>query len=101
MNNRNWLVTLSVSLYVVFFAIAFWSTLPSSVTGTMGGTSSMVEAQLASCGLQADAAAGQNASGFTPNNEVQGFTAETYIGWIFSGNERVYQCALRTGALFN
>ena len=40
MNNRNWLVRFSVSLYVLFFAIAFWSTLPSSVTGSMGGTSS-------------------------------------------------------------
>jgi len=101
MNNRNWLVTFSVSLYVVFFAIAFWSTLPSSVTGSMGGTSSLVEAQLAGCGLQTDAAAGQNVSGFPPNQEAQGFTAETYIGWIFPGNEAAYQCALQTGALFN
>lgn len=101
MNNRSWLVRFSVSLYVLFFAIAIWSTLPSSVTGSMGGTSRLVEAQLAGCGLQTDTAAGQNASGFPTNTEVQGFTAETYIGWIFPGNEAVYQCALQTGALFN
>src|SRR5208283_5011753 len=101
MNDRNWLVTFSVSLYVLFFAIAFWSTLPSSMTGSMGGTSSLVEAQLAGCGLQTDTAAGRNASGFPPNKEEQGLTAETYIGWLFPGNEAVYQCALQTGALFN
>ncbi|MGO9121498.1 MAG: hypothetical protein ACLQPD_28300 [Desulfomonilaceae bacterium] len=99
MNNRDWLVRFSVSLYVLFFAIAFWSTLPSSVTGSMGGTSSLVEAQLATCGLQTDTTA--DVSGFPPNTEVQGFAAETYIGLIFPGNEAVYQCALQTGALFN
>jgi hypothetical protein len=101
MNDRNWLVRFSVSLYVLFFAIAFWSTLPSSVTGSMGGTSSLVEAHLAACGPQTGKAAGKNVSGCPPNKEEQGLTGETYIGWIFPGNEAVYQCALQTGALFN
>jgi hypothetical protein len=101
MNDRNWLVRFNVSLYVLFFAIALWSTLPSSMTGSVGGTSSLVEAHFTACGPQTGPAAAQNASGFPSNKEVEGFTGETYLGWIFSGNEAVYQCALQTGALFN
>lgn len=99
--NRNWLAAFSVSLYVLFFAIAFWSALPPSVTGSMAGPSGLVESQLATCGLDVGTAAGQEVSQFPPKQETERFTGETYTGWISPGNETIYHCALQTGAMFN
>ena len=47
MNRSRYLTIFAVSLYVVFFLIAFWSALPSSFTGSAGGYASIIEQQLA------------------------------------------------------
>ncbi len=101
MNGRNWLVTFSVSLYALFFAIAFWSALPTPVTGNMAGTSSIVEPLIAPCVLEPGAAVGQKVSQFQPKEASEIFTGETYKGWISPGYETVYYCALQMGAMFN
>ncbi len=98
MNSRNWFVTFSVSLYVLFFAFAFWSALPASVTGNVAGTSSMVEPLIATCGLESTAAV---QGPFSLKEETEQFTGETYIGWLSPGYETVYHCALQAGAMFN
>jgi len=98
---RNWLVKFAVSLYVIFFVIALWSILPSSVTGNVGWTSSLVEAQIASCSVQEGTESSQSAAAPQEREKMDVLFGETYIGWIFPSNETAYQCALQTGALFN
>ncbi len=100
MTSRNWLVTLSVSLYTLFFVIAFWSALPAAVTGNVAGTSSLIEPLIAACTFE-EGTAGGPISQSSAREQVPRFGGETYMGWISPGYESVYHCALQTGAMFN
>jgi len=49
MNNGRWVIILAVSLYVLFFSIAFWSALTASFTGSTGGLAGTVGEQFVAC----------------------------------------------------
>ncbi len=100
MTSRNWLVTLSVSLYTLFFVLAFWSALPAAVTGNVAGTSSLIEPLISACTFE-EGSAGGPISQSSAREQVPRFGGETYVGWISPGCDNVYHCALQTGAMFN
>jgi len=59
MNNGRWVIILAVSLYVLFFSIAFWSALTASFTGSTGGLAGIVEEQFVACELMTGSTADQ------------------------------------------
>ncbi|MGO9569682.1 MAG: hypothetical protein ACLP5H_19295 [Desulfomonilaceae bacterium] len=58
MNNGRWVIILAVSLYVLFFSIAFWSALTASFTGSTGGLAGIVGEPFVACELGTDSTAG-------------------------------------------
>ncbi len=101
MNNSNRMVVFSVALYVLFFAIALWSALPSSVTGSTSGIASAMEQQLVACDLPTGAVAGQESSQ-PKSDDLASSLASTWFSRLLDESAKVvYQCALMTGGLHN
>lgn len=94
MKKNKYLIAFAVSLYGLFFVIAFWSALPPIVTGGTAGTASIVEQQITACDLPIGPVEGQEASQIQSNNH--------WYSHLLGGPARVpYQCALMTGTLYN
>ena len=94
MKKNKYLIAFAVSLYGLFFVMAFWSALPLSVTGSTAGMASIAEQQLTACDLPTGSVGGQEASQLQSNNH--------WYSRLLTGPARVlYQCALMTGTLYN
>jgi hypothetical protein len=101
MNRSRYLTTIAVSLYVLLFLIAFWSVLPWSVTGSTASVPSIMEQQLAGCGLETGATIDSKGSEFQPKGDAGKLTGSWCSCWTGNGNQDLYACALVLGALYN
>jgi len=91
---NKYLIAFAVSLYGLFFVIAFWSALPLTFTGGTAVTASIMEQQLTACDLPTGPVGSQEASQLQSNNH--------WCSRLLTGPARVlYQCALMTGTLYN
>ncbi len=102
MNNNKNLIAIAASLYTVFFLIAFWSALPSSVTGNSAvGLASIAEQQLAGCSVETGVPEGSKGSEFQPKDNAGSLAGALCSCWTGAPNRDLYACALLTGALYN
>jgi hypothetical protein len=100
-DNRTFLPTIAVSLYVVLFAFALWSALPSSVVGSSGVTLSITEHQLASCDADAGARDAGAASQGQVSDQVGRLARASSHHGTAAADQDVYSCALLMGASYN
>lgn len=102
MNNNKNLIAIAVSLYTVFFLIALWSALPSSVTGSSAdGIASIAEQQLAGCSVETGVPEGLKGSEFQPKDNAVSPAGALCSCWTGASNRNLYACALLTGGFYN
>jgi hypothetical protein len=101
MKNGRWITTVAVSLYVLFFLVAFWSVLPASLTGSTGGLAQIVDEHLATCELGTGPAADQKYLNFQAKENVGTMVDKWYSGFVGAWKGNAYECALLTGGSFN
>ncbi len=103
MNNGKYLIIFTASLYMLFFYIAFWSALPSSITGNTaalpGITSQCV--QLVDCELVTGTAECLTAPKTQPQGSGEPLAGIERSSWIDVLERPIYQCALMAGASYN
>jgi hypothetical protein len=95
-SSRSYLPKIAVSVYALLFLFAIWSVIAASFPGSAMVASSVVEPQLAACGLAAGAAEGQRGPELQIKDRTSGPT-----GWMGAGMQDVYSCALLMGASYN
>ncbi len=101
MHTNKYLTTLAVSLYVVFFLVAFWSILPSSVSGIANAPANVMEHQLIACQTGTAEAQDRQESGLQSEQEAGGSSGTLFGSWRSTWNRDSYPCALFTGASYN
>lgn len=103
MNKSRYLVIFVAALYGLFFYIAFWSALPSSLTGNTAALPGIVPQclQLVDCELVTGTGECPKASEFQPRDSGEQLAGTWRNSWIGTWDRPLYQCALMSGASYN
>ena len=103
MNNSKYLIIFVASLYVLFFYIALWSALPSSITGNTTALPGITQqcVQLVDCELVTGTAECLTTPKTQPEGSGELLAGVRHDSWMSVWDEPLYLCALMSGASYN
>ncbi len=103
MNNSRYLIIFVASCYALFFYVAIWSALPSSLTGNTAALPGITQqcVQLVDCELVTGTAECLTTPKTLPQVGGELLAGAGDDSWLGTWSQSLYLCALLSGASYN